>query len=236
MAPEQAGGRRRRGRPGGRRLLARRDPLRAADRPPAVPRRDGAATRSTRSARPSRSRPAGSCRACRATSRRSCLKCLRRTPPGGTPRPRTWPTTCAASSTAEPDPRPADRRAHANREVGETPPGPGRLADRLVPLDARRHRRVDLLRVPRQSGDRPRRLIIDDRPDPLRAGTDGVSGLLLRIVLGDDLSDLMDDLGRGRPPTWPRPAPDQALVRPVPGPKILPRLADLLIRVADRPR
>ena len=42
MAPEQAEGKTKAGRPGGRRLRAGGDPLRAADRPAAVPGRDGA--------------------------------------------------------------------------------------------------------------------------------------------------------------------------------------------------
>ncbi len=81
-----------------------------------------------------------------------------------------------------------------------------------------------------------RRIIFDDRPVPLRAGTDGLPGLLLRVVLGDDLSDLMEDLDKGRLPTLPRPRPDRSLIQPIPGPHVLPRLADLLLRLADRPR
>jgi hypothetical protein len=81
-----------------------------------------------------------------------------------------------------------------------------------------------------------RPIVVVERMAPPRAGTDGVPGLLLRVVLGDELSDLMEDVGQGRWPTWPRPGRDPMPVpiRPVPGPQILPGLADLLLRLVGQ--
>ena len=66
------------------------------------------------------------------------------------------------------------------------------------------------------------------RPPAARAGAAGVPGMLLRVVLGDDLTDLVEDLDEGRWPgrlRWPR------LARPAPGPRVLPGLADVLLRL-----
>ena len=79
-----------------------------------------------------------------------------------------------------------------------------------------------------------RAIVIDDRPMPPRVRTDGVAGLLLRVVLGDDLSDLMEDLRDGRDLAMPR-RPDRELVRPVPGGRVLAKLADLVLQLTDRP-
>ena len=71
MAPEQAEGKARPGRPGGRRLRAGAHPLRAADRPAAVPGGDGAGdARAGQVGRAGRA-VVGCCRGCRATWRRS---------------------------------------------------------------------------------------------------------------------------------------------------------------------
>jgi hypothetical protein len=70
MAPEQAAGRGR-GRPGRRRLRAGGDPLRAADRPAAVPGGDGAGDPAGAGAQRGAGAAAGSSRGCRATWRRS---------------------------------------------------------------------------------------------------------------------------------------------------------------------
>jgi serine/threonine protein kinase len=67
-----------------------------------------------------------------------------------------------------------------------------------------------------------------DRPREGRTGTAGVPGVLLRVVLGDDLTDLVEDLDEGR---WPSTLRRPALTRPVPGPRVLPGLADLLLRL-----
>jgi hypothetical protein len=79
------------------------------------------------------------------------------------------------------------------------------------------------------------RLVVDPptRRPSARVGSAGVPGVMLRVVLGDDLVDVMDDLGDGRLPDLRRRPPDQDLFRPVPGPRVLPRLADLLFRLAD---
>ena len=71
MAPEQAGGQATAGRAGGRHLRPGGDPLRAADRPAAVPRRHGAGDAASRSRGASRCRRRGWCRSCRGTWRRS---------------------------------------------------------------------------------------------------------------------------------------------------------------------
>ncbi len=71
-------------------------------------------------------------------------------------------------------------------------------------------------------------LRVDRRPPDARAGTAGVPGVLLRVVLGDDLTDLVEDLKGGR---WPSTMRRPTLVRPVPGPRVLPGLADLLLRL-----
>ena len=97
MAPEQAEGKAEAGRPGGRRLRAGGDPLRAA-RP--AGRRSGGRRcwrRSSRSRRPSRCRRRGWCRGCRATWRRSPEVPGEGPGASGTRRPRRWPRTCGGS-------------------------------------------------------------------------------------------------------------------------------------------
>ena len=71
MAPEQAGGQDEGGRPGGRRLRAGGDPLRAADRPAAVPGRDGPGDARAGQDRRAGAALAAGAAACRGTSRRS---------------------------------------------------------------------------------------------------------------------------------------------------------------------
>ncbi len=61
-----------------------------------------------------------------------------------------------------------------------------------------------------------------------RIGTAGATGVLLRVVLGDDLTDLVENLDEGR---WPSTLRRPTLVRPLPGPRVLPGLADLLLRL-----
>jgi hypothetical protein len=67
-----------------------------------------------------------------------------------------------------------------------------------------------------------------NRPLGGRIGTAGVPGVLLRVVLGDNLTDLVEDLDEGR---WPSTLQRPMLMRPVPGPRVLPGLADLLLRL-----
>ena len=95
----RAGGRRPGARPPHRRLLAGRDPLRAADGPARLRRHRPRRSCSAGSPTTSRSRRAGSTRRSRATWRRSSARRWPRSPSGATPRPASWPTTSAGSST-----------------------------------------------------------------------------------------------------------------------------------------
>ena len=178
-----------------------------------------------RAPRPARAGPAARPRDDRAWS--ACTRTRR----GGSPRPATSPTTSAASSTASPS-APGGSATSSGSGGGRGGTRRSRRSMALVIVSMLGATAAALDFAYRTNREMAASRRADHRPTnrPLGAGPGppACPGVLLRVVLGDDLTDLVEDLDEGRWPSSLAPADAGA---PVPGPRVLPGLADLLLRL-----